>query len=623
MANYSQPFDSIVPSTSSSKDSAVQPKGKLPPRYTQKQISTLPHDFSPSNMKKSPSLNEINTTKTSALNSTSGRRKKPSSEEYAMRNARLNGNLNCSLDSEDAPLRAGSPSSSSYTRDTSLPDTQESSIPNIPPRTYTPPPEEEVPIPPHPDDYYITDNGKDTTHNKSEHGKRSYGGASGRLSVSPSRQVIPALELSPVKEEGRQEETSSSQPPKKPKRHQRRSGSATFIEEAGKSGGPISTETTPTASLPETNLEHKEQCDEDISTSKPSIPRKPSRLKKMVIQKVAIGESPKTSVSRESPQPEQGDATSVDPVKKSQPPAVTRQQQVIQKVAIGESPKTSVSRESPQPEQGVVTSVEPVKKSHPPAITRQQRVTSPRRTAPPPPVPQKKKTSSTSEQPVSSLSSVPLPRTVTLSDTSGLKLPPRGRVSVTPTDPLLWQQTRSPGSPSLPPKPSKLKYGFRSRSLENVFDSTERDTVDERPTPPPKPIPARPPKSAHLQNLSRPVSEVPASWREQPQANSIESLVGSSGNVQGWRTPPPRRLANRQPSPGLPGNLVTKPTIPPKPLFRAKSPSPQQRIEAIAVLEKKLEKERICLSECPYSNIVSLCTCAHVPACIHDSDVSK
>ena len=570
MANYSQPFDSIVPCTSSSKDFTARLKGKLPPRYTQKQISTLPHDFSPLNMRKSPSLNEVNTTKASALTSTSGLGKKPSSEEYAMRSARLNGNLNCSVDSEDAPQRTGSPSSSSYTRDTSSPDTQENSIPDIPPRTYTPPPEEEVPIPPHPDDYYITDNGKDVTRNKLEHGKQSHGGASGRLSVSPPRQIIPVMELSPVKEEGKQGETSPSQPPKKPKRHQRRSGSASFTEEAGKSGRPVSTETTLTASLLQTNLEHKEQCDEDI-TSKPSIPRKPSRLKRLVIQKVPVGESPKKSISRESPQPERSDVTSVDPVKKSQPPAVSRQ----------------------------------------------QRVTSPRRTAPPPPVPEKKKTSSVSEQPVSSPSPVPLPRTVTVGNTSGYKLPVRDRVSVTPTDPLLWQHTKSPGSPSLPPKPSKLKYGFRSRSLENVFDSTERNTVDERPTPPPKPIPARPPKSAHLRNLSRPVSEVPASWREQPQANS------SSGDVQAWRTPPPRRLANRQPSPGLPGNLVTRPTIPPKPVFRAKSPSPQQRIEAIAVLEKKLEKEHICLSESPYSNIVSLCTCTRVYACIHDSDVNK
>jgi hypothetical protein len=562
--NYSQPFDSIEPSKNMVKLAPVASGSKLPARYTPKHVNTLPHDFSPSNVRKgSPSSEDSHEQKSPSLEGTP-RRKISVPNDKIMGKARLNGNTNCSVDSDCSSVLSSE--SLSTVIEISPLDRDPNSIPEVPPRAYTPPPEEDVVVPPRQGDYHITVD-QDSNPNQKLDGGEGRGVVSPVRTIMSPRRTTPVSDLPPVTEETC---VTTSDPPPKPKRHQRRSGTLSFSENTTPSPQPVREIKEPTfsESLPQRSTPDKEESRDDKrdqASPKPGIARKPTKLKKMMQVRMNASDNRRSSSPADLP--------------------------------------TAGHKEASPPGHPVEL---PIQKSQVTVNIRHQRVTSPRRAAPPPPIHSKQRTTvseSAAKPTVNADSAPPMSRSATFGAICAPVPPPRER---NPTAPVTYTQrrhTQSPNSPILPPKPKGL-LGKKSRSLENLLDDRE-ERIDNtnRPTLPPKPavVPIRPPKSSNLRNLVRPVSEVPQSWREQAQAGSVSGIHVE--NHRPWNTPPSRR----SPRPQVPQKLLTRPTIPPKPIPRAKSPSPPERNEAIKVLEKKLLEEGICLSDPPYSDSEGEC----------------
>lgn len=129
--NYSQPFDSIAPVSCSSPVEFNRHGPPLPVRYTAKQTATLPCDFSPLQLRKSPTL-----------------------DNSLLEPAQLNGNLNCCLDQSHPSSLPDSAHTSNNVRLEPVVD----NMPEIPPRNYTPPlDDDEAVVPPRRDDYFVTE----------------------------------------------------------------------------------------------------------------------------------------------------------------------------------------------------------------------------------------------------------------------------------------------------------------------------------------------------------------------------------------------------------------------------------------------------------------------------------
>lgn len=525
--NYSQPFDSIAQVSCSPPTNIARQGPPIPTVCSAKQMSTLPSGFSPLHLRKSPTL-----------------------DNSLLEPAQLNGNLNCCL---DQPHPTSLPESTHKANKVRVEPILES-MPEVPPRNYTPPPSdnEEPLVPPRQDDYLVMD----------DHSKMSdLRPHALDIKVPPHRQPEGSSPI-PVQVQAANHEkplskslppvSSNDIPPPKPARMLRAS---TDFSSPQRSHIGVSA----VQGVGSNGVEKEANTSRKAATHRRRPPPKPPVVMN------SVSESPiaqQTQVVHSFPAASQ--AGKNDPTSSGSP-----------------SPSLSVT----QPKSGTADPTGPPK---PPRA---------------------------------------MPMSASVDDiASSTHVCYKGDSLVSPLSqgtPVADQMDYSPALPLKPRLRGMTQPSTNSKApFPPMLDGSSIQTSSKpvlRPKPPPPPLP---PKSPHVRSLSpwlpRPHSAGAAVFQEllsrstndlsriSPVPHSSSPQPPASLRARGLTScTPPLRATERALAIANQRGLVTRPSIPPKPTLRWKSPPPDERRSSIiSDVEAKLEEENISLSEDPFSRAV-------------------